>query len=109
MNDQSNPKFLLFYRKILDFDPVPFLQKVRCPTLVLYGELDSLVPVKGNRQKLEDALKENKKVDVRVIPKADHALMLSKTGSLEEFPFQNQFAPDFFKTLTRWIREVTTR
>ena len=108
-NGPDNPQFILFFRKIMDFDPLPVLEKVNCPVLVIYGELDRLVPVAENKDKLEAALKraEHPDVTVRVFPKADHAILVSETGSMKEFPFANHFAPGYFSTMTNWILEKT--
>ena len=110
-NGPENPKFILFFRRIMDFDPIPVLEKVKCPVLVLYGDLDRLVPVSENKDRLEAALRkaEHPNVTVRVFPKADHAMLVSETGSMKEFPFANQFAPGFFSTMTSWILEQTKK
>jgi len=108
MNGPENPRFLLFYNRIMDFDPLPILQKMNRPVLVLYGEADRGVPVKGNLDKLVNALKQAKDVrySVRVFPKGNHALLLSETGSYEEFFHLNRFVPEFFSTLIDWLRKL---
>jgi pimeloyl-ACP methyl ester carboxylesterase len=104
-NGPDNPLFLLFFRNILDFDPLPYLQKTQCPVLAFYGELDRGVPVEGNKEKLESALKRggNTNVKVVVLPKADHVLLECRTGSRKEFPYLNRFAPEFFPVLDEWL------
>src|SRR5262249_49603649 len=44
-------------RNFVDFDPVPVLEKVRCPVLAFFGEKDVLVPPEGNVGPMEAALK----------------------------------------------------
>lgn len=34
-----------FLQRILDYDPLPALERVRCPILALFGERDTIVPV----------------------------------------------------------------
>jgi uncharacterized protein len=105
----ANPRYLLFYRRILDYSPVPSLQKLKCPVLVLYGELDRGVPVKENKSIIEHALQKagNHNYTIRILPKGNHALMLSETGSMREFPYLHQFVPGLFETMVQWIHSIT--
>ncbi len=97
----ENPRFLLFFRRIMDFDPLPVLQKIHCPVLAIYGELDRTVPVHGNREVLEQALE--RAVTVRLFPRANHALLEARTGSNDEFPDSTRFAPGFLDCMVDWI------
>src|SRR6185503_9538062 len=40
-------------RPNVDFDPVPFLEKVKCPVIAFYGGKDPLVPPEGNVEIME--------------------------------------------------------
>jgi uncharacterized protein len=104
----DNPLFLLFYRRILDYDPLPVLEKTVCPVLIIYGDLDATVPMKGNKDKIETALKkaENEHYSVVVIPKGNHALLESTTGSSSEWPRLKRFVPGFFDAITEWIKQL---
>ncbi len=104
----ANPRFLAWYSTLLDYDPVPALEKVKCPVLVIYGELDRGVPLDPNKRLMEDALKRagNNQVTLRVFQKGNHALMLSETGSMAEFPQLTQFVPGLFDTMVDWIVQV---
>ncbi len=55
LSEQSleNPRYLLFLRRVMDYDPVPALQKTSCPVLLIYGELDRTVPMLLNKDPLE--------------------------------------------------------
>ncbi len=103
----ENPRFLLFFRRIMNFQTIPNLQKLMCPVLVIYGEKDRVVPVKGNKEKLEKALENNRDVTFMVFPDGDHALLLTKTGSMQEYFYSNQFVPGFFALMVQWIHERT--
>ncbi len=107
----ANPRFLLWYSSLLDYDPVPSLEKVKRPVLVLYGELDRGVPLTPNKTILENAFKKagNDKATVRVFPKGNHALLLSETGSMAEFPRLTQFVPGLFDIMVDWILNAKTR
>jgi uncharacterized protein len=39
------------------FNPLPYWEKIKCPTLALYGENDELVPAEKSKKLIEDALK----------------------------------------------------
>ncbi len=101
----SNPRFLLFYRRILDYSPIPSLEKMKCPVLVLYGELDRNCPASLNRPLLENAFKKagNEDVTFVLLPQGDHVLMQSETGSGREFPYSNRFVPGLFEIMVNWI------
>jgi len=103
----DNPRFLLWLRSILRYDPLPALKKVKCPVLAVYGELDRGVPVKENKNILENTLKDggNQHVQVVILPSADHALLECKTGSATEFPYLKRFVPGLFETVVQWIQK----
>ena len=103
----ENPRFLLFFRRIMNFQTIPNLQKLTCPTLVIYGDKDRVVPVQANKEKLEKALEKNRDVTFMVFPDGDHALLLTKTGSSQEYFYSNQFVPGFFELMVNWIRDKT--
>lgn len=101
----QNPLFLMFYRGILDYDPISVLEKTKCPSLIIYGDLDATVPRKDNQTKMEAAFKKagNTNYKVLVFPRGNHALLESQTGSNSEFPFLSRFVPDFFDSMSNWI------
>jgi pimeloyl-ACP methyl ester carboxylesterase len=78
-----------------------------CPVLVIYGEKDRVVPVEGNKEKLEKAHEKNRDATFMVFPDGDHALLLTKTGSMQEYFYSNQFVPGFFQLMIQWIQERT--
>ena len=41
---------------VLSYDPLPALEKLTCPVLVLYGELDTIVPAGENKKRMEAVL-----------------------------------------------------
>jgi dipeptidyl aminopeptidase/acylaminoacyl peptidase len=99
---------LLFYRKILDYDPLPPLEKLNCPALIIYGELDSTVPVQGNLQLVQRALQKSGATDYKilVLPRGNHALLEATIGSNSEFFSLKRFVPGFFNSMTDWIHQL---
>ena len=75
----------------LDLDPVLYWKQVKVPVLVLFGELDDVVPVSASVSRIEEALRwsGNKDVTIKVYPKASHTI---------------QPAPDFLPTMVDWLR-----
>ena len=101
----ENPQFLLWYTGILDHSPIPALEKMKCPVLVLYGAYDRGVPFERNKPLLEAALKKakNDRASFHIFPKGNHALLLSETGSMREFPYLTRFVPGLFDHMVSWI------
>jgi dipeptidyl aminopeptidase/acylaminoacyl peptidase len=73
----------------LDLDPVPYRLRIKVPTLVMFGELDDVVPVQTSAERIAAALKVagNKDVTIKIFPKANHTI---------------QQAPDFLDTMLDW-------
>ena len=78
----------------MNFQTITNLQKLSCPVLVIYGDKDRVVPVQGNKEKLEKALEKNRDVTFMVFPDGGHALLLTKTGSIKEYFYSSQFVQD---------------
>jgi len=99
-----------WFKYFLDFDPSPYLEKVRCPVLALFGELDLQVPAEENKQAIAAALEKggNKDYTMHVFPKANHLYIGAGTGSPKEYPMlKKEFVPGFLDFVTRWIRVKT--
>ena len=84
---------------VLSFNPLPALEKVTCPVLGLFGELDPLTPAERAGNNLRQALIKggNRDVTIKIFPKAGH--------SLSELPSKSRMAPEVFQTLRSWIFE----
>ena len=92
-------------RQILDYDPLPALEQLKCPVLAVYGELDTIVPVGFNRRRMEEALERagNTDVTVTVFPKANHNFFAAITGGPGEVPRLRGFVPGYFTTRVEWV------
>jgi len=86
---------------VLTFNPLPALEKVTCPVLGMFGELDPLTPAERAAENMRRALTKagNKDFTIKIFPKAGH--------SLSELPTKNRMAPGVFETLRSWILEHT--
>jgi pimeloyl-ACP methyl ester carboxylesterase len=100
-----------WFKFFLAYDPAPALEKVKCPVLMLFGELDLQVPPSQNREPMENALIKggNKDYKVVVFPKANHMFITANTGSPSEYnSLPKEFVPGFLDTVKDWITERVT-
>jgi pimeloyl-ACP methyl ester carboxylesterase len=95
------------------WDPMRVMEKTTIPVLAFFGEKDTQVdPIQGAqayRQALERAGNPNFRVEL--IPDADHNLILSETGCLDERerrlePEWTNYALEYLDTLEAWLREL---
>jgi pimeloyl-ACP methyl ester carboxylesterase len=88
---------LLAHNPEYRYDPVPALENLTCPLLVIWGEADQLIPVEKSVAVFREALERSGNADltIRIFPQADHNLLLPD-GSL---------APDFWESMTDWLRQ----
>jgi len=108
LDSQINSFTSNWFRKFLTYDPIPALQRVACPILVLYGELDLQTPPEQNAKVIEQALKEsgNKDFTVKVLPSLNHLFQTAATGSPKVYGIITEtFAPVALETMSSWILE----
>ncbi|MEX1368769.1 MAG: alpha/beta fold hydrolase [Nannocystaceae bacterium] len=83
---QVDAMLTTWFRDFARYDPAPTLRKLRCPVLVLNGELDLQVLPDQNLPAIEQALRKNRKrVTVRRLPGLNHLFQPAKTGLPEEY------------------------
>ena len=95
-----------WFRFFLDYDPLPDLQEIMCPTLALYGEKDLQVPPKINLPLLQKAflVAGNNQAVVRQLPELNHLFQHAYTGSPLEYPaIEETFSPEALKILADWL------
>lgn len=106
----ATKRYDTWLRYFLKYDPLPTLKKVTCPVLILFGELDTQVLSSQNGDLMKNALIEsgNNDVEVITIPKANHffqeGIVITKNQE-KVTTFKNQFIPDLFVVIKRWIKE----
>lgn len=102
MNQIASPWMQYFLR----YDPVPALEKVKCPALVLFGEKDLQVPPEGNSVAVENAFKKggNKNVILKTLPNLNHLFQNCKTGLPKEYgEIEETFSTETLDEITGWI------
>ncbi len=98
----------VWFRHLLTFDPRPTLRRVDVPVLALFGELDLQVPPQQNEPALEEALRENTRVTIRVLEGLNHLFQTAKTGRMEEYGvIEETFAPAALSLVSDWILAQT--
>jgi uncharacterized protein len=83
---------------VLSFNPLPALEKVSCPVLGVFGELDQSTDATGAANGMREALSKggNHNFTVKIFPNAGH--------SLQEMPSGSRMAPGLFETIGLWVR-----
>jgi dienelactone hydrolase len=95
------------WEHILSYDPAPALEALRCPVLVLYGGLDTIVPARVHRDRMQAALERAKTRDVtiKVFDKANHAFLQAVTGGRRESAGLKGFVDGYLGTHVAWLAE----
>lgn len=87
------------------------LNTLRCPVLVMAGELDKYSDTKTNMPLFQQVFERsgNKNVTYKVFSSANHAYLETTTGKLDETEMieLKRFVPGYFETLTTWLKTVT--
>lgn len=85
----------------LDYDPVPLLERLRLPVLVVLGENDELTPVGETARRTNAALRKAGNTDytIRQIPRASHGLWVTRSAS-------NSWVEQ--RPATGWVDEMIT-
>jgi pimeloyl-ACP methyl ester carboxylesterase len=95
-----------WYRFFLRHDPIPSLERVRCPVLALNGAKDLQVDAKQNLPPIRAALAraDNQDVTIEELPKLNHLFQTAITGGLQEYAvLQETFAPVALEQIANWL------
>ena len=98
----ADAPFRRFYRRMIDFDPQPMLQRISVPSLWLFGDRDAEMPAEESAAILERLRAQGKDVTVKIFPGADHALFIAPTAG-QPFRWPRLF-PGYVETLTDWVK-----
>ncbi|MCP9754240.1 hypothetical protein EGI26_03560 [Lacihabitans sp. CCS-44] len=77
---QLNSKW---YISFLQYDPISYWAKLKCPTLALNGSLDQQVEVNSNLSAIENL--KNKHIKTQILHMHNHLFQVAKTGGLQEY------------------------
>jgi uncharacterized protein len=106
-SSEESPLLTVLRNLPMDYDPIPTLQKLRVPTLALFGELDLNVLAEKNSKLWANALKNggNRDVAIRILKNARHGLLEVKTGSDAEVPNVRRAVPEYRTALVEWLSQ----
>jgi dienelactone hydrolase len=90
---------------MIAYDPAPALRATRLPVLALFGELDDNVLAAKNRVAWEAALAAGGHPDysLRIVPKANHAMLEAKVGTTAEMKSLQRFVPEYHRVVLDWL------
>lgn len=92
----------------LKYNPVPTLEKVKCPVLALDGEKDLQVPPTENLTAIKTALEKggNKNVTTKLFPNLNHLFQDCKTGLPSEYSeIEETFSHVVLDEITNWVKK----
>lgn len=95
-----------WYRYHLQYDPVPFLRKIKVPFLALNGDKDVMVPFRENLSLIDSTLKAsgNEQVVTKVLPGLNHLFLHCVTCTREEMAtLRTHFAPEAWREMRVWL------
>jgi uncharacterized protein len=101
-----------WYRYFVAYDPRPTLKKLRVSVLAVVGEYDLQVPPKENLIAIAEALKKsgNKDYTTVELPRLNHHLQTSETGSPDEYgKIEETISPVALTLVADWILERTEK
>lgn len=95
------------WRKEIEYDPLPTLDQVDVPALILFGANDPVVPVATSVARMD--ARRAPSLTVRVIAGADHHMATSMTPKAQMDPAQSQWArpeaAEYFAILASWMTD----
>ena len=95
------------------WNPMEVIEQTTIPVLAFFGERDTQVDPIQSAQAYREALEHagNANFRVELVPGADHNIVLSESGCLNERERRPQsgwtnYAPEYLDTLEEWLREL---
>jgi pimeloyl-ACP methyl ester carboxylesterase len=89
-------------------DPVPYLEKITCPLLAIWGEKDTAIDVNQAVEAYRGALKRagNNNYQHLVFPDTSHFMTRTKTGNMKEWRENKESTPKFLDAIEKWLMEL---
>ncbi len=92
-------------KKWLSFDPLPVWRQVSVPKLMIWGELDNVVPVAKSKKLIEAALIDagSKNFEILIYKNASHGISIVDSGKEWDWP---RLAIGYHNALISWTRKT---
>ena len=106
----TSPQTIGFLALIADYDPIPALDKLRCPLLAIFGADDLLVPVEESIRAIATSLARSGHRDHQIVvfPHADHSVRIyTGHGSprVEDGHYEpGEPAPGYPELVVTWLQ-----
>lgn len=107
---QLNQMISPWFQTFIQYDPSFYLEKTKCPLLVLNGEKDIQVAAKSNTEAIKKATSKgkNKKVEIKLYPQLNHLFQTCTTCSVDEYGLlEETFSPSVLLDIKNWILQNT--
>ena len=92
-------------------DPIPLLETIKFPVLIIFGEKDSQINIKQSEKAYRQALTKSGNNDfiVKIFPDADHTITFSETGCMKESDERQannmiEIAPGYLELMRDWLK-----
>ena len=93
----------------MQFDPMPLLDRVKAPVLMVYGQADPWIPVGLSVERIEAFAAKHTHVEIKVIDGADHTMMQGVDPkdqiNPKFFPTEAPDSPAYFALLGAWLAQ----
>jgi pimeloyl-ACP methyl ester carboxylesterase len=93
----------------MQFDPMPILDRVEAPVLMVYGQADPWIPVGLSVERLGATAAKHRNVEIKVIDGADHTMMqgVDPKDQIDPkfFPSEAPNSPAYFALLGAWFAQ----
>lgn len=90
-----------WYRRVIDFDSLPVLQKLSIPSLWIYGGRDQTVPAMESAANLDKLKAQGKDITIKIFPTANHQMFVIPEANQ---PFRwFGYAPAYVETIEAWL------
>jgi pimeloyl-ACP methyl ester carboxylesterase len=95
-----------WFRFFLAYDPVPALQRLRCPLLAVFGEKDLQVDPQQSQPPMQQALAAHDDATILVLEGLNHLFQTCETGAPTEYgTIEETIAPAALQAIGDWIVE----
>ncbi|MCO4291454.1 alpha/beta fold hydrolase [Solitalea sp. MAHUQ-68] len=101
-----------WFSAFVNFDPKPYLEKVKCPVLAMNGTKDIQVYYKENLEALKNALDKggNKRCTFAAMEGLNHLFQTANKGTVDEYStLEETFSPKALQLLGDWLKQEIIR
>jgi uncharacterized protein len=95
-----------WFRTFIQYEPSVYLEKVKCPMLVLNGDKDIQVAAQSNTDAIKRATTKgkNKKVEIKIYPQLNHLFQTCTACTIDEYgSLEETFSPLVMTDMKNWI------